>query len=128
MQSPPPPDPASPVSHPSPQQRQLQAPCPLPASTPLHCPAGPDTNTSSLAVIGSWSRQVQLLALPGLTPVCVQELGSDIIPRSVALADFEGQAYVLCGLGDGQLHNWRLDLGTHSLSGEGEGGGVGGGR
>jgi hypothetical protein len=38
--------------------------------------------------------------------------------RSVALADFEGQAYVLCGLGDGQLRNWRLDLETGALSGE----------
>ena len=27
------------------------------------------------------------------------------------------QAYVLCGLGDGQLHNWRLQPETAALSG-----------
>jgi hypothetical protein len=37
--------------------------------------------------------------------------------RSVALADFEGQAYLLCGMGDGQLHNWRLDPAAQSLNG-----------
>jgi DNA damage-binding protein 1 len=62
--------------------------------------------------------QVKLLSLPGLTPVVTEELGSEVIPRSVALAEFEGQAYVLCGLGDGQLHNWRLDAESSSLSGE----------
>lgn len=81
-------------------------------------PAGPDSNRSSLAVIGSWNRQVKLLSLPDLSPVAVEDLGSEIIPRSVALADFEGQAYVLCGLGDGQLHNWRLDPASNTMSGE----------
>lgn len=80
-------------------------------------PAGPDSTTASLAIIGSWSRQVKLLSVPDLAPVGVEELGSDIIPRSVALADFEGQGYVLCGLGDGQLHNWRLDPATCSMTG-----------
>jgi DNA damage-binding protein 1 len=80
--------------------------------------AGSDSNKSSLAVIGSWSRQVKLLSVPDLNPVAVEELGSDIIPRSVALADFEGQAYVLCGLGDGQLHNWRLDPPSNTMSGK----------
>jgi DNA damage-binding protein 1 len=62
--------------------------------------------------------QVKLLSLPALTPVVTEELGSEVIPRSVALAEFEGQAHVLCGLGDGQLHNWRLDADSSSLSGE----------
>jgi hypothetical protein len=84
-------------------------------------PGGGDTTVphkASLAVLGSWSRTVSLLSLPGLAPVASQELGSDIIPRSVALADFDGQPYVLCGMGDGQLHNWRLDPGSGTLSGE----------
>jgi len=61
---------------------------------------------------------VKLLSVPELQPVGTEELGSEIIPRSVALADFEGQAYVLCGLGDGQLHNWRLEPSTGAMSGE----------
>eukprot|EP00878_Enallax_costatus_P005870 GHUV01006158.1.p1 GENE.GHUV01006158.1~~GHUV01006158.1.p1 ORF type:complete len:800 (+),score=216.97 GHUV01006158.1:186-2585(+) len=80
-------------------------------------PVGPDhDNKSSLAVIGSWSMQVTLLSSPDLQPLVTEDLGSEIIPRSVALADFEGQAYVLCGLGDGQLHNWRLQPDTAALS------------
>lgn len=79
---------------------------------------GPDRDRASLAVIGDWSMQVKLLSLPDLKPIVTEELGSEVIPRSVALADFEGQAYVLCGLGDGQLHNWRLATETARLSGE----------
>lgn len=60
---------------------------------------------------------MKLLSVPELAPVGVEDLGSEIIPRSVALADFEGQGYVLCGLGDGQLHNWRLDPATRSMTG-----------
>lgn len=50
-------------------------------------------NKASLAVIGSWSMQVKLLSLPALTPLVTEDLGSEIIPRSVALADFEGQVW-----------------------------------
>lgn len=87
-------------------------------AVPCHAYAGTDSERSSLAAIGSWSRQVKLLSVPDLQPVATEELGSEIIPRSVALADFEGQAYVLCGLGDGQLHNWRLDPAAGVTSGE----------
>lgn len=55
-------------------------------------------NKASLAVIGSWSMQVKLLSLPGLSPLVTEELGSEIIPRSVALADFEGQVRIYCVL------------------------------
>ncbi|KAF6263102.1 mono-functional DNA-alkylating methyl methanesulfonate N-term-domain-containing protein, partial [Scenedesmus sp. NREL 46B-D3] len=79
-------------------------------------PVGPDNTKASLAAVGDWSMQVKLLSLPGLAPVVTEALGSEVIPRSVALAEFEGQAYVLCGLGDGQLHNWRLDADGSSLS------------
>lgn len=62
----------------------------------IDCPAsllaGSDGNEKSkLAVIGSWSMQVKLLSLPDLKTLVTQDLGSEVIPRSVALADFEGQ-------------------------------------
>ncbi|KAF8072489.1 DDB1A [Scenedesmus sp. PABB004] len=79
-------------------------------------PVGADPHRASLAAIGSWSMQASLLALPGLTPLVTQPLGGEVIPRSVALAEFEGAAYLLCGLGDGQLHNWRLAPETAALS------------
>uniref|UniRef100_A0A383VG15 DNA damage-binding protein 1 n=1 Tax=Tetradesmus obliquus TaxID=3088 RepID=A0A383VG15_TETOB len=79
-------------------------------------PVGPDNTRAGLAAVGSWSMQVALLSLPDLKPVVTEDLGSEVIPRSVALAEFEGQAYVLCGLGDGQLHNWRWEPESSSLS------------
>ncbi|WIA28317.1 hypothetical protein OEZ86_010868 [Tetradesmus obliquus] len=79
-------------------------------------PVGPDNTRASLAAVGSWSMQVALLSLPDLKPIVTEDLGSEVIPRSVALAEFEGQAYVLCGLGDGQLHNWRWEPDSNSLS------------
>eukprot|EP00879_Flechtneria_rotunda_P007343 GHRR01007704.1.p1 GENE.GHRR01007704.1~~GHRR01007704.1.p1 ORF type:complete len:982 (+),score=309.67 GHRR01007704.1:155-3100(+) len=79
-------------------------------------PVGADSNKATLAAVGTWAMQVQLLSLPSLKPVTTEELGSEIIPRSVVLANFEGQAYVLCGLGDGQLHNWRLQSETSTLT------------
>lgn len=79
---------------------------------------GPDNTRASLAAVGSWSMQVALLSLPDLKPIVTEDLGSEVIPRSVALAEFEGQAYVLCGLGDGQLHNWRWEPDSNSLSGK----------
>jgi DNA damage-binding protein 1 len=89
---------------------------PRPPPPIISC-AGDDASKASLAVIGSWSRTVSLLALPSLKPVTQVELGSEVIPRSVALADFDGQPYVLCGLGDGQLHNWRLEPGKAAMNG-----------
>lgn len=53
-------------------------------------------NKASLAVVGSWSMQVKLLSLPDLTALVTEELASEIIPRSVALADFEGQVRCSC--------------------------------
>lgn len=80
-------------------------------------PPGADSSRSSLAAVGSWSMSVQLLALPGLAPLTTTQLGADVIPRSICLASLEGCAYVLCGLGDGQLHNWRLAPDTGRLTG-----------
>ena len=46
----------------------------------------------------------------------VAAAAAQVIPRSVLLADFEeAGAYLLCALGDGQLHNFKLDAATGVL-------------
>ena len=92
---------------------------------PVALPAGEDnTNSgrSTLAAIGCWSVDVRLLQLPSLQLVVTEPLGGEVIPRSALLSDFEGQPYLLVGLGDGGLMNWRLDPNKGGLAGErGEG-------
>lgn len=41
-----------------------------------------------------------------------EELGGEVIPRSVLIADFEAGPHLLCALGDGVLFNFRLDPAT----------------
>jgi DNA damage-binding protein 1 len=71
-----------------------------------------------LCAVGMWTDlSVCVVALPSLATVHVERLGGDVIPRSVLLARFEGDAYLLCGLGDGHLLTYSLDAATGALSG-----------
>lgn len=76
----------------------------------------PGDGPSTLAAVGTWSLQLHLLSLPGLTPLRTEELGGEVIPRSVLMNSFDGSPYCLVGLGDGQLLTWRLDVASGGLS------------
>ncbi|GAX83262.1 hypothetical protein CEUSTIGMA_g10688.t1 [Chlamydomonas eustigma] len=77
------------------------------ACVDIHCES--DKKWSNLAAIGTWDMRLHLLSLPGLTSIGTEEIGGEVIPRSVLIHDFDGNMpYCLMGLGDGQLLSWRL--------------------
>ncbi|KAK9153316.1 hypothetical protein Sjap_000796 [Stephania japonica] len=80
-------------------------------------PIGEDPNCSQLAAVGMWTdMSVRLYSLPGLELIAKEQLGGEIIPRSVLLCTFEGVSYLLCALGDGHLFNFVLNLSTGELT------------
>ncbi|KMZ57778.1 DNA damage-binding protein 1 [Zostera marina] len=80
-------------------------------------PIGENPDRSSLAAVGMWTDiTVRIFSLPGLDLLTKEHLGGEIIPRSVLLCTFEGVAYFLCGLGDGHLFNFLLDVSNGELS------------
>ncbi|XP_028397691.1 DNA damage-binding protein 1-like [Dendronephthya gigantea] len=57
---------------------------------------------STLVVVGLWTDiSLRVLQLPSMDQLCIENLGGEIIPRSVLMAMFEGVKYLLCALGDG---------------------------
>lgn len=60
-------------------------------------------------------RQVHIYELPSLKLLVSEALDGEVIPRSVLFADFEGVPYLLCALGDGQLHNFHVDATSGAL-------------
>ncbi|KAL3687828.1 hypothetical protein R1sor_014137 [Riccia sorocarpa] len=80
-------------------------------------PVGDDPNRSHLAAVGMWTDiSVRVFSLPDLNLVTKENLGGEIIPRSVLFCAFEGIPYLLCALGDGHLFNFVLDLSTGQLT------------
>ncbi|XP_043699363.1 DNA damage-binding protein 1 isoform X2 [Telopea speciosissima] len=80
-------------------------------------PIADNTNHSQLAAVGMWSDiSVRIYSLPGLDLVTKEQLGGEIIPRSVLLCSFEGVSYLLCALGDGHLFNFLLNMNTGELT------------
>ena len=77
----------------------------------------PPPPSSGLAAVGLWDRSVRLLALPSLAERAREDLGGDVIPRSLLLATLEGADYLLCALGDGHLFSFRLDAAAAGLAG-----------
>lgn len=54
-------------------------------------PIGETTSSSSLAAVGMWTDiSVRIYTLPGLDLITKENLGGEIIPRSVLLRKFEG--------------------------------------
>jgi hypothetical protein len=51
--------------------------------------------------------EAHIYALPSLTRLFCEKLPTDVIPRSALFAQFEGDRYLLYGLGDGQLVHYR---------------------
>jgi DNA damage-binding protein 1 len=72
-------------------------------------PVGSKTERSDAVAVGTWGMEAQILTLPGLKPLFKEALPTDVIPRSTLFVQFEGDTYLLYGLGDGQLVNYRLD-------------------
>ncbi|KAH9288236.1 hypothetical protein KI387_032353 [Taxus chinensis] len=79
-------------------------------------PIGDNPMRSELAVVGLWKEHsIRIFSLPNLDLVTSRNLGEDVPPRSVLLCRFEGISYLLCGLGDGHLFNYVLDMSTGDL-------------
>ena len=77
--------------------------------TPVDAAGGGD-GTAQYAVLGMWTdRSLRVLQLPALTEVSRDEVGSEVIPRSVLLCPFSPTAtYLLVGLGDGHLISYAF--------------------
>lgn len=60
-----------------------------------------------MVAVGSWALEAHIFALPSLAPLFREKLPTDVIPRSTLFAQFEGDTYLMYGLGDGQLVNYR---------------------
>ncbi|EFN59838.1 hypothetical protein CHLNCDRAFT_29381 [Chlorella variabilis] len=72
-------------------------------------PVGELSEASEVVAVGSWALEAHIFALPSLAPLFREKLPTDVIPRSTLFAQFEGDTYLMYGLGDGQLVNYRLD-------------------
>lgn len=80
-------------------------------------PVGDDPDRSHLAAVGMWTDiSVRIFSLPNLELITKENLGGEIIPRSVLFCAFEGIPYLLCALGDGHLYSFLLDAQTGQLS------------
>ncbi|XP_022762655.1 DNA damage-binding protein 1a-like [Durio zibethinus] len=76
-----------------------------------------NSNYSQLAAVGMWTDiSVSIFSLPDLNLITKEQLGGEIIPRSVLLCSFEGISYLLCALGDGHLLNFQLNLSNGELT------------
>ncbi|KAK3200235.1 hypothetical protein Dsin_023650 [Dipteronia sinensis] len=80
-------------------------------------PIGDNPISSQLAAVGMWTDiSVRIFSLPDLNLITKENLGGEIIPRSVLLCAFEGISYLLCALGDGHLLNFLLNMSTGELT------------
>ncbi|XVF00511.1 hypothetical protein REPUB_Repub04eG0007500 [Reevesia pubescens] len=80
-------------------------------------PISENSNFSQLAAVGMWTDiSVRIFSLPDLNLITKEQLGGEIIPRSVLLCSFEGISYLLCALGDGHLLNFQLNMSSGELT------------
>ncbi|PHT38891.1 DNA damage-binding protein 1, partial [Capsicum baccatum] len=80
-------------------------------------PIGESPNYSNIAAVGMWTDiSVRIYSLPDLNLITKEQLGGEIIPRSVLMCSFEGISYLLCALGDGHLLNFVLSMSTGELT------------
>ncbi|AQK92546.1 DNA damage-binding protein 1a [Zea mays] len=59
---------------------------------------------------------VRIFSLPDLVLIRKENLGGEIVPRSVLLCTLEGVSYLLCALGDGNLFSFLLNASTGELT------------
>lgn len=71
-------------------------------------PIGENSNYSHLAAVGMWTDiSVRIFSLPELNLITKEQLGGEIIPRSVLLCSFEGvRVYLLLFL----LESYHADI------------------
>lgn len=63
------------------------------------------------AAVHVWKHECVLCVLSCM--LCVQTCVLRVLhPRSVMLWNFEGRPHLLVGLGDGQLHHWKMSADT----------------
>ncbi|WVZ99800.1 hypothetical protein U9M48_045048 [Paspalum notatum var. saurae] len=80
-------------------------------------PIGDNPQYSSLAAVGMWTDiSVRIFSLPDLELIRKENLGGEIVPRSVLLCTLEGVSYLLCALGDGNLFSFLLNASTGELT------------
>ena len=59
--------------------------------------------------VGTWAMRLHTFRLADMGEAASEALGGEAIPRSLLLALFDGQPFLLCALGDGQLYNFHID-------------------
>ncbi|XP_071054441.1 DNA damage-binding protein 1 [Onthophagus taurus] len=80
-------------------------------------PLGDGSTRSDLVAVGLWTDiSARILHLPDLSESTKENLGGEIIPRSVLMTQFEGQNYLLCALGDGSMFYFILNKENGTLS------------
>ncbi|KRT81570.1 hypothetical protein AMK59_5988, partial [Oryctes borbonicus] len=72
---------------------------------------------SDLVAVGLWTdMSARILRLPDLIESTKENLGGEIIARSVLMTQFEGHNYLLCALGDGSMFYFTLNKESGTLS------------
>ncbi|KAL6581904.1 DNA damage-binding protein 1a [Orobanche minor] len=80
-------------------------------------PIGENPFYTELAAVGLWNdKSVGILSLTDLKLLSKEHIEEDVVVRSVLLCAFEGISYLMCGLGDGNLLIYSLNLKTGELS------------
>ncbi|XP_077517373.1 DNA damage-binding protein pic [Amblyomma americanum] len=80
-------------------------------------PLSEGSEKSTLCAVGLWTDiSIRILSLPSLKQLQKENIGGEIIPRSILITTFEGIHYLLCALGDGSLFYFLLEAATGALS------------
>jgi len=72
---------------------------------------------SDFCSVGFWTEiSIRVLKVDTLEDLYIENIGGEIIPRSLIAASFEGIPYLLCALGDGSLYYFLLNAKTGELT------------
>eukprot|EP00281_Chroomonas_sp_CCMP1168_P025534 CAMPEP_0206228886 /NCGR_PEP_ID=MMETSP0047_2-20121206/9404_1 /ASSEMBLY_ACC=CAM_ASM_000192 /TAXON_ID=195065 /ORGANISM="Chroomonas mesostigmatica_cf, Strain CCMP1168" /LENGTH=1100 /DNA_ID=CAMNT_0053652151 /DNA_START=70 /DNA_END=3372 /DNA_ORIENTATION=+ len=76
---------------------------------------GREREPSAMVAVGMWDMSVHTMRIPSLESLSFENLGGEVIPRSLLFATLEGVDYLLCALGDGHLFSFNIDSNTGAL-------------
>uniref|UniRef100_L7M756 Putative dna damage-binding protein 1 n=1 Tax=Rhipicephalus pulchellus TaxID=72859 RepID=L7M756_RHIPC len=80
-------------------------------------PLSEKAEKATLCAVGLWTDiSIRILSLPSLQQLQKENIGGEIIPRSILITTFEGIHYLLCALGDGSLFYFLLEATTGALT------------